>query len=67
MLFFLKGISNMVKIVRNKGKLYYSCEECNFTYKDNETAKMCEKWCKKYKSCNLEIIKDAVKLSILPL
>lgn len=38
----------------------YKCPECGFTYTDKEWAEKCEAWCKKYKSCNLEIIKYAV-------
>ena len=52
----------MVKTVsKSKGK-YYVCEECNFAYKDKETAMKCEKWCKKYHSCNIEITKDAINI-----
>jgi len=30
-------------------------------YHDEKTAKKCEVWCKKNKSCNLDIIKNAIK------
>ena len=40
---------------------YYVCEECKFKYKDKATAQKCENWCKKHKSCNLEITKHAVQ------
>ena len=39
----------------------YQCEECFLRYADKEWAKKCEAWCKKYKSCNLEIIDHAIK------
>lgn len=47
----------MVKLV-NK---VYQCEECKLFYKEEKIAQECEKWCKEHKSCNLEIIKQAVK------
>ena len=40
---------------------YYECKECKMKYKKREWAEKCEKWCKKYKSCNLEITKYALK------
>lgn len=43
-----------------KNKLYY-CGECGMKYKNYKTALKCEKWCSKNKSCNLDIIKYAVK------
>ena len=52
----------MVKTVTKDDKNYYVCEECGFAYKEEETAQKCQDWCNKYKSCNLEITKDAVKL-----
>lgn len=39
----------------------YKCTECGFEYKEKKWAKKCAAWCKKYKSCNLEIIKYAIK------
>lgn len=39
----------------------YRCPECGFQYKEKEWAEKCEAWCKEHKSCNLEIIKHAVK------
>jgi predicted ATP-dependent serine protease len=38
----------------------YMCEECGMKYKTSKLAKKCEDFCKKYKSCSLEIIKEAV-------
>lgn len=40
---------------------YYECPECGLFYRKEEQAKKCEEWCKLYKSCNLDITKDAVK------
>ena len=43
-----------------KEKLY-QCPECGFWYKEKEWAEKCETWCKEHKTCNLEIIKHAIK------
>ncbi len=52
----------MVKeTIKNKTR-YYICEECQFAYSDGGTAKQCEDFCKKYKSCSLEITKKAIKI-----
>lgn len=42
-----------------KNKCYY-CEECELTYVDKQKACECEEWCKKHKSCNLEITKYSI-------
>ena len=51
----------MVKEVKKGGKAYYVCEECNLAYRNKELAKKCQDFCKKYKSCSIEITKHAVK------
>ncbi len=52
----------MVSNIKKKGKTYYICEECNFAYEDKHWAEKCEAWCKEYKSCNIEITKNAVQI-----
>ncbi|MBI2101034.1 hypothetical protein HYT53_00295 [Candidatus Woesearchaeota archaeon] len=52
----------MVEKLTENNKTYYICEECSFAYKDKKTALKCEAWCRKYKSCNVEITKHAVKI-----
>ena len=52
----------MVKQITKKDKTYYTCQECNFAYKEKIIAMECEDWCKKYHSCNTEITKHAVKM-----
>lgn len=47
-------------MVKKENNLFI-CEECNLKYKEKEIAKKCEDWCKKTKSCNLDIIKHAIK------
>ena len=52
----------MVKQIDKNKKTYYLCQECNFAYLDRKIADECEKYCKKYHSCNLEITKHAVEI-----
>jgi hypothetical protein len=40
---------------------FWVCEECEMKYKSSDFADKCEKYCKKNKSCSLEIIKHAEK------
>ena len=51
----------MARTLTKNKKLSYMCKECNMMYKEKELAKKCEDWCRKYKSCNTEIIKHAIK------
>jgi len=51
----------MGKTINHKHQVVYTCEECKMKYHDEETAKKCEKWCRENKSCNLDIIKHAIK------
>jgi len=44
------------------GKIVFMCEECGYFYKDKKWAGKCQAWCKKHKSCNLEITKHATKM-----
>ena len=37
------------------------CPECGLEYKEKEWMEKCKEWCKKYKSCNLEIIAHSIK------
>ena len=50
----------MVKEEVINGKTYYQCEECEFYYKEKEWAQKCDDFCKKYKSCSVELTKHAV-------
>jgi hypothetical protein len=51
-----------MKIIEKENKNYYQCEECRHIYKTEELANKCEQWCKEYKSCNLEIVKESISL-----
>ena len=51
----------MVKEIAKDDKELYQCEECGLHYAKKETAEKCEAWGREHKSCNLEIIKEAVK------
>lgn len=51
----------MIDVVKKgENETRYRCEECGLFYAREDTAKRCEAWCKEHKSCNLDIIKDAV-------
>jgi transposase-like protein len=39
----------------------YKCPECGLEYLEKKWAEECQKWCAKYKSCNLEITSHAIK------
>lgn len=39
----------------------YQCSECGFHYEDKATAERCEEWCRRTKSCNLDIVREAVE------
>lgn len=45
-----------------QNKITYKCKECRMIYKNKSLAEKCEAWCKKYKSCNINIIKHSVKM-----
>ncbi len=51
----------MAKKINQKNHIVHTCSECKMKYHDEATAKKCEDWCRKNKSCNLDIIKFAVK------
>ncbi len=51
----------MPKEFEKGGKKYYQCGECGLVYADKEMAEKCQTWCSEHKSCNIEIIKYAVK------
>ena len=52
----------MVQETNLNGKIVFKCEKCGYLYKEIEKAEECESWCKKHKSCNLQITKYAIKL-----
>ncbi|MEK7657970.1 MAG: hypothetical protein AAB366_02145 [Patescibacteria group bacterium] len=43
----------------DKSKKLYQCSECGFHYAEMEWAEKCEAWCRKHKSCNIEITAHA--------
>jgi hypothetical protein len=51
----------MVKEIRLGKEGAYQCSICGFAYREQKWAKRCEAWCKKHKSCNLEITKYLIK------
>ncbi len=46
--------------MKKQNKIYI-CKECRFRYYDGALARKYEEWCKKHKSCNLEITKHAIQ------
>ena len=48
----------MVKKLKN----LFLCEECKMMYREKSLTEKCEEWCKKYKSCNMDIVKYAVRM-----
>lgn len=61
-----KNIAEFEELVRKSllprgAEKTYRCPECGLHYADEKIAKRCEAWCKEHKSCNLDIIKYAVK------
>ena len=55
-----EAVYKMVKEKKINGATYYQCEICKFYYKEKSWAEKCEAFCKKHKSCSLEITKHAV-------
>ena len=51
----------MTKIIQENDRTLHKCEECGLKYESKEIAEKCQAWCSEYKSCNLDIIKNAVK------
>lgn len=60
-------ISSLIEIVKRslpkqgEKPTIYRCPECGLGYADQAIAKQCEAWCREHKSCNLDIIKHAVR------
>lgn len=44
----------------DKNKDFWKCSICSLKYKKKEYASRCEKWCRKHRSCNLEITQHSV-------
>ncbi|GIU68180.1 MAG: hypothetical protein KatS3mg001_030 [Candidatus Pacearchaeota archaeon] len=58
----LTQLMRMVKqTTKNKIKLF-QCEECGFYYKTKNLAEKCENFCRKNKSCSVEITKHAIRV-----
>ena len=60
LIFLILSIIYLFKKIFEKDKeiqKVYVCPECFFEYNSLELMKKCQNFCKKYKSCNLEIIK----------
>ncbi|NHJ14933.1 MAG: hypothetical protein EAX95_14725 [Candidatus Thorarchaeota archaeon] len=58
--------NQIAAMTRRIGDLY-QCEECELLFTEEGWAKKCEEWCKRNKSCNIEIISHSVKKTELSL
>lgn len=61
-----KNISELIETTKHSlpaqnNSAVYRCSECGLGYKEKEIAEECQAWCKEHKSCNLDIIKYAIK------
>lgn len=61
-----KNISELIEITKHSlptqsNDTIYRCSECGLGYREKEIAEKCQAWCKEHKSCNLDIIKYAIK------
>jgi hypothetical protein len=62
MLFKRKRESEERRIMVKKTKDLFQCQECRMLFREKAWAEKCEAWCAKHHTCNIEIIKHAVKL-----
>ncbi|MFB6207853.1 MAG: hypothetical protein ABEJ69_00735 [Candidatus Nanohaloarchaea archaeon] len=53
----------MVYKEKFEGEMSYKCEACGFHYRNRETAEKCEKHCKQYNACNMEITSESIERS----
>lgn len=44
-----------------QGKTLFTCKECDLAYSEKKWALACEEFCRKNKSCSLEITRHAAK------
>ena len=51
----------MMKGRGHKKSGLYECKECGLLYEEEEWVDKCEAWCREHKTCNVEIMKHAVK------
>lgn len=52
----------MTQVIQKNGRTYHQCEECKLVYEKKAIAEQCQAWCNEHKSCNLEIIKNVIKI-----
>lgn len=54
MLLMMAGMNHAGK------KKVFVCSECGLAYSNKEWAQKCQSWCKKHKTCNIEIIEHSL-------
>jgi len=52
---------NMVREIQKNEERLYACEACGFLYKESSRAEKCQKYCKKYNACSVEITSHAIQ------
>ena len=61
----LFSVSQTPRIQRvHDNQKHFYCEVCRLIYKERAWAEKCEDWCRKYKSCNLEITRHSIKKTL---
>ena len=58
---FFREVVRVQREFRKEGQEVENRLQTNGTLIDREWAEKCQEWCKKYKSCNLEIMEHAIK------
>jgi len=53
-------MSDMVFETNLSGKKVYVCSACMLAYKDEETARECEAFCREFNACSLKITRNAL-------
>ena len=51
----------MVKEINKGAQISFVCEACNFKFASKSLASQCEEYCTKYKSCNVDLAKKAIR------
>lgn len=61
----IDGLSDLMETLNSKmsdKQQLYQCQECGLHYTNKALVKKCTAWCRKYKSCNLEITKLSIEV-----
>ena len=50
----------MIFEIHSHDGVFYVCDRCGFAYGEKAYAKRCQSWCRKHRSCSLDIIRHAL-------